>query len=223
MPPALTWLVRHGQSTSNAGRPASGFGELELTDIGRGQAEELAAKVERQPDLLVVSPFRRAQQTADPIRKRWPGMREEIWPIQELTYLSPTRCAGTTANDRRPWVDAYWRNCDPDYVDDSDAESFRSFIGRLNDFSTRLAALSVGYVVIVGHGQFFSAYLLGRTSPFVATPEWMKEYRLAETTRPIANCAITVLDQAVPAIYTAAAVGKDRPKPPSPDPSVPGR
>ena len=28
MPPALTWLVRHGQSASNAGLPAVGHGEV---------------------------------------------------------------------------------------------------------------------------------------------------------------------------------------------------
>ncbi len=57
MPPALTWLVRHGQSTSNAGLPATGHGEVPLTELGQQQAREVADLVQRQPDLLVVSPF----------------------------------------------------------------------------------------------------------------------------------------------------------------------
>ena len=50
MPPALTWLVRHGQSASNAGLPAVGHGEVPLTALGREQAREVARRVDRQPD-----------------------------------------------------------------------------------------------------------------------------------------------------------------------------
>ena len=114
MPPALTWLARHGQSTSNAGRPAVGAGNTPLTELGHEQARALAAKVDRQPDLLIVSSFIRSQATARPIRERWPEARCETWPIHELTYLSPARCVGTTRATRQPWVDAYWRDCDPD-------------------------------------------------------------------------------------------------------------
>ncbi len=195
MPPTLTWLVRHGQSTSNAGAPADGFGEIPLTALGREQAQALAQKVGRQPDLLVVSPFQRARATADPIRARWPSTPCETWPIHELTYLSPTRCRGTTAADRRPWVDAYWRDADPDHVDGPDAESFRSFAGRLADFHRRLLALDGEFVIVVGHGQFFRGYVLGRHVQFAPTALWMGQYRADETARPMANCEIVELSR----------------------------
>lgn len=191
--PALTWLVRHGQSTSNAGLPADSFGGIALTELGVQQARALAAKVERQPDLLVVSPFLRTRATAEPILERWPSTRCETWPIQELTYLSPERCRGTTAADRKPWVDTYWRRCDPDYVDAPDAESFRAFATRLSDFHRRLVALDAAFVVVVGHGQFIRGYLLGRSVSFQATPDWMRAYRADETARPMANCEIVEL------------------------------
>ena len=79
MPPALTWLVRHGQSTSNAGLPATGHGEVPLTALGQQQAREVAHRVQRQPDLLIVSPFLRAHATAEPIRERWP-----LTPMRDL-------------------------------------------------------------------------------------------------------------------------------------------
>ena len=194
MPPAVTWLVRHGQSTSNAGLPAIGHGEVPLTALGEEQAREVARRVERQPDLLIVSPFLRAQATAEPIRARWPSVPNEIWPIQELTYLSPARCHGTTADTRRPWVEDYWRRCDPDYRDGPDAESFRSFVGRLGDFHRRLLAVDGGFVIAIGHGQFFRAYQLARPGNFASTPEWMKDYRSAETAQPMANGEVIELD-----------------------------
>jgi broad specificity phosphatase PhoE len=194
VPPALTWLVRHGQSTSNAGLPAVGHGEVPLTPLGEEQAREVARRVERRPDQLIVSPFLRAQATADPIRARWPSVPCETWPIQELTYLSPKRCRGTTAEMRRPWIEDYWRRCDPDYLDGPDAESFRHFVGRLRDFHRRLLAVDGGFVIAVGHGQFFRAWLMARQGDFAGTAEWMRDYRSAETAQPMANGEIIELD-----------------------------
>jgi broad specificity phosphatase PhoE len=193
VPPALTWLVRHGQSASNANLPAVGAGNVPLTALGEQQARGLAGKVERRPDLLIVSSFIRSQATARPIRERWPEARCETWPIHELTYLSPARCVGTTKETRLPWVEAYWRDCDPDYCDGPDAESFRAFMDRLRAFHHRLQALDAGLVIAVGHGQFFSGYLLGLREGFAATAAWMKGYRAAETARPLANCEIVAL------------------------------
>lgn len=198
MPPAVTWLVRHAQSTSNAGLPAVGHGEVPLTALGLEQADEVARKVEQRPDLLIVSPFLRAQATADPIRARWPSAPCEVWPIQELTYLSPARCNGTTAEMRRPWIEAYWRRCDPDYRDGPDAESFRSFMDRLGDFHHRLQALDGEFVIAVGHGQFFHAYLRALAEGFAGTADWMRRYRAGETAQPMANGAIVVLTGETP-------------------------
>ena len=194
MPPSVTWLVRHGQSASNAGLPAAGHGEVPLTALGLEQAREVARRVERRPDLLIVSPFLRAQETAAPIRARWPSVPCETWPIGELTYLSPARCRGTTADTRRPWVEDYWRRCDPDYLDGPDAESFRTFSGRLVDFHRRLLALDGGFVIAVGHGQFFYAYLMAQNEGFAGTADWMKRYRSAEAAQPVANGEIIELD-----------------------------
>ncbi len=189
----MTWLIRHGQSASNAGLPAVGAENVPLTDLGREQARALAARVEREPDLLIVSPFVRSQATAEPIRERWPFARCETWPIHELTYLSPARCVGTTRETRQPWVDAYWQACDPDYLDGADAESFRAFMERLNAFHQRLLTLEGGLVIVVGHGQFFSGFLLGLSKGFVVTADWMKGYRASEIAKPLSNCEIVEL------------------------------
>jgi broad specificity phosphatase PhoE len=193
VPPVITWLVRHGQSAANAGLPTEGHGDVPLTELGRQQACAVARRVDRRPDLLIVSPFLRARATCESIQARWPATRRETWPIQELTYLSPARCNGTTSATRRPLVDAYWRRCDPHYVDGSDAESFSAFSSRLRDFHQRLLALDCAYVIAVGHGQFFRAYMMCLTDGFTVTPEWMARYRKVETGSPLANCEIIEL------------------------------
>ncbi|MED5547021.1 MAG: histidine phosphatase family protein [Pseudomonadota bacterium] len=197
MPPQLTWLIRHGQSASNAGQPVEGHAEVPLTPLGHAQAREVALRVERAPDRIVVSPFRRAEETAAPIRARWPAVPCETWPIGELTYLSPARCRGTTGETRRPLVAAYWERCDPDYRDGPDAESFRTFLERLRDFHARLLALDVGFALVVGHGQFFRGYLHALASDFTVSPDWMRAYREHETTQPLANCAVVPLTREV--------------------------
>jgi broad specificity phosphatase PhoE len=204
VPPAVTWLIRHGQSTSNAGLPAVGHGEVPLTALGLEQAREVARRVERLPDLLIMSPFLRAQATAESIRARWPSTPCETWPIHELTYLSPQRCRGTTADTRRPWVEEYWRRCDPDHCDGPDAESFRAFVGRLRDFHRRLLALDGGFVIAVGHGQFFRAYLMAKNEGFAGTADWMQRYRWAETALPMANGEVIELDGKAIAPQTSA-------------------
>jgi broad specificity phosphatase PhoE len=188
VPPALTWLVRHGQSASNAGLPATGQHDVALTALGHEQAQAVARRLERPPDLVVVSPFLRARATAQPMLARWPGTRCETWPIHELTYLSPARCVGTTPLVRRPWIEAYWRRCDPEHCDGADAESFHAFVDRLRDFHRRLAGLDAEFVVAVGHGHFFRAFLIGlRGGGFDHSARWMRAYRAAETAQPMAN------------------------------------
>jgi len=187
VPPVKTWLIRHGESQSNAGMPALGNAEVTLTSLGEYQSLMVAERITSMPDRLIVSPFLRARIMANAIERRWPGARSEVWPIQELTYLSPKRCLGTTTSTRQSLVKDYWQRCDPDYRDGEDAESFREFVERLLEFHRRLQALDVPFAVVVGHGQFFAAYLFARANGFTLNRQWMQSYRATETSNPIRN------------------------------------
>ncbi len=187
------WLVRHGQSTSNAGLAAVAHADAPLTELGQEQAGVIATEVTTQPGLLVDSPFLRARETADAIAARWPAAPRATWAIQEVTYLSPARCVGTTVATRQPLVDAYWQRADPDYLDGPDAETFAHFMQRVARFDVQLRALAVDFAVIVGHGQFFSAYRFARQHGFVPTPDWMRRFRAAETADSLRNGEILKL------------------------------
>lgn len=184
---SLRWLIRHGESTSNAGgRATTNVAEISLTDLGHRQAREAAARVARCPELIVMSPYRRAQQTAAPIIRRWPDAPLQIWPIQEFTYLAPTTVAATTPAERQPAVAAYWRRTDPRYIDGKGAESFVAFMDRVRMFHQRLTEQS-GFVVAVGHGQFFGAYLLGLTRGYVPSAQLMRDFHHHVSTREMRN------------------------------------
>ena len=43
------------------------------------------------PSLIVTSLFLRTQQTAAPTIERFPDVPVEVWPIEEFTYLQPSR------------------------------------------------------------------------------------------------------------------------------------
>lgn len=63
------FLVRHGETVWHSdNRYAGGGSDIDLTDRGRAQAQSLADwAVAREFDALVVSPVRRAQETAQPV------------------------------------------------------------------------------------------------------------------------------------------------------------
>jgi len=72
-------LIRHGQSANNALPEYQRIEDPALTPIGREQAECLGTWASRTPlHTLLVSPFLRTLETAEPIH-RATGLRPQIW------------------------------------------------------------------------------------------------------------------------------------------------
>ena len=96
------WLIRHGQSESNAGLPSLDWRNIPLTELGRRQAERVAEVFADPPRLIVTSPYLRARQTAQPTIDRYPEAAFEEWPVQEFSYLGPSggRPPRTSAHPR---------------------------------------------------------------------------------------------------------------------------
>jgi len=183
------WLIRHGQSSSNAGTWIADPQHAHLTPLGMEQAQNAAAAVTRQPDLIVMSPLQRARDSAGPIIQAWPNTPRAVWPIQELMYLSPQKLLQCSPEERAEKIEAYWQRADPDYCDGEDAESFRGFLTRIQSFFRALQPLS-GFIICVGHGQFFKACELTMTHGMDATSEWMKHFREIEKSSPMHNSEI---------------------------------
>ncbi|UNK48172.1 histidine phosphatase family protein [Lysobacter sp. S4-A87] len=186
VPPLSVQLIRHGQTTANAGQVTDNHSDICLTALGEQQAREVVAKILHPPDLIVVSPFRRTLDTAQPLIQAHPATAVETWPIQEFSYLAPARANRTSYAERKPMIAEYWQRADPDHVDGAEAESFAQFVARLQAFHERLWQ-QAGRVVVFGHGQFLRAFTIGLRDGFSATSKAMLAFRQAEMSKPVRN------------------------------------
>ena len=153
------WLIRHGQSESNAGLPTFDTTRIALTLTGIAQAEHVVAAFTRPPSLIVTSPYLRAIQSAQPTIVHFPQARLEEWPVHEYTYLSLASRHNTTLHERKPQIDAYWERCEPQYVDGAGAESFAALVARAKQIMERIKRLDDDFVAIFSHGLFIRTLL----------------------------------------------------------------
>lgn len=150
----VCWLVRHGQSASNAGELTTNEHSTPLTPLGEEQSARFADWFTAVPDLIVISPYWRTQQTSRYLQQRFPNVPVETWPVQEFSGLAPARYQQTRAQIRREWVYAFWAEADPDFLDGPEAESFRVGLARVADFLTRLQQHPAERIVVFTHGRF---------------------------------------------------------------------
>ena len=141
-------MIRHGESAGNAGLATTDHRTIPLTDKGKMQAEKLAKVWNDEPDYILMSPFKRAHDTAQPTIERFPNARLKVMDdLREFTYLAPATCVGTTQEDRRARVDAYWAALDPCYVDGEGAESFNDLTERTRRFLDDMRSMPDGCTV----------------------------------------------------------------------------
>jgi probable phosphoglycerate mutase len=185
------WLVRHGQSESNAGTPSARPGESPLTARGREEAERVATTIPK-PALIVVSPYVRAAQTAAPTIARFPAVPHEEWPVQEFTYLGEFYDRLTTAEERRPRVVEYWRRADPHLAQDG-AESFADLLGRVHALVERLSRQPAGPVAVFTHGTFIRAVIWTLVTGGTADHEGMRDFHRFHDRIAVPNGAVVGL------------------------------
>ena len=170
-------LIRHAESQANAGGVTITPESIALTERGMQQSKAFADALDVAPALIVVSPFLRARQTAQPVIEKYPEAKIEPWPIQEFTYLSPVRCRNTTLQQRVPWAAEYWNRGDPHYCDGDGAESFAEFLGRVQDFSTQLSGRTERPILVFGHQMFMTACLWLRDRSAADAAQGIREFR----------------------------------------------
>jgi broad specificity phosphatase PhoE len=182
------WVYRHAQSLANAGGRTADPAGIPLTELGLAAAEKLAASVGEAPGRIISSPYRRALDTARPLRAKFPGALYEVWPIQEFTYLNPASCVGTSWVERKPRIDVFWAKGDPAYVDGEGAESFLNLLQRARTFLDDLAETQEELVAVFTHGQFMLATKLMAEAPDMDPRTAMAVFHDREMRRPFANC-----------------------------------
>jgi len=183
-------LIRHAQSAANAGYATAAPDSIPLTELGHQQARSFAETIDCAPGLIIASSFERSIHTATQTAKRYPSAPFEIWPVEEFTYLSPSRLDGTTQADRKPMVDAYWNEGDQAAIDGPGAESFSKLLERAKETLDRLAAIQADDVLLFSHGQFIRAIAWFIQHGVTAgTPDLMRMFRKQDVLDPLSNCA----------------------------------
>lgn len=182
-------MIRHAESSANAGLATGDPALIPLTDAGTLQAKIVAESFRRAPDLIITAPFLRAEATARATSQAFPEVPVETWAIQEFTYLSPSRCANTTTAARRTWVEAYWEMADPDFCDGPGAETFRHLVQRAQAFLSDLVACRQEHIVVFSHGQFINAVAwLLQEKPAHIDQQALLGFRAFDLANPVANC-----------------------------------
>ena len=186
-------LIRHGQSEDNAGISSSGQGKTLLTNKGKQQAKATGEHWREKPDLIVISPYVRTEQTAAPTIRRYPDVPVQTWAIEEFRQLSAARYEGINSHERWDHYAAHWAKKDPDFKDGDGigAESIRDFAKRLDRLETDLHKADFDLAYIFCHGMFLRAFMLrhiwGNTRPMV---EKIDTFRTAFRAWHYPNCGI---------------------------------
>lgn len=182
-------LIRHAESAANAGLATTAPDSIPLTEKGQLQARALADSITSAPDLIISSPFKRAIATTLPTTERFPHVPFEMWPVEEFTYLSPTRFAGTTQADRKPFAEDYWESGDAEFTDVPGAESFENLLGRAEAMLANIADHDAQEVLVFSHGQFIrAAAWLIKHGEHSGSPDLMRDFRAIDVRQPFRNC-----------------------------------
>lgn len=153
------WFIRHAESTSNVGGRTLNHEVITLTPHGQEQAENISREFNVAPNIIIVSRFKRTQQTAFPLFEKYKeNSNFDIWDsVNEFTYLAPATCINTTAAERKIRRDEYWEQCDPNYVDGYEAESFNMLLKRARETIDRLKEIERDFIVVFTHALFMQA------------------------------------------------------------------
>lgn len=187
------YLIRHGESQTNAGLPTILHDGAALTERGIEQAGKVAAylKFHTSLDLIVTSYYKRSQETATFTQLVFPHVPTEEWMVQEFTYLASLHHEHMTVEDRKPLVDTYWSQADPIYADGPGSESFEALMKRAYALEERLRYTSFDSIAIFSHQQFITAFLwLIDHRPSRLTSDSMKNYKTFLGTYPVPNGGI---------------------------------
>ena len=195
----LQYLIRHGESVSNAAGRVQGQEDVELSATGIAQAQAVAtwsrALIERpdapQIEELWSSPLRRARETAEAIAAAT-GLPLRI--DDQLRELHAGVFQGHLWADlesRFPDAVARWRSGDAEYAIPG-GESRAQLAARGRTALERLASRPARGMLVVAHGGILTAALgslVGKSHPLLAAAAERPLTKLPA----LANCSVTLV------------------------------
>jgi probable phosphoglycerate mutase len=155
------YLVRHGESETNAGDRYLGR-SARLTALGHQQAQFVAQRCARLPvEIIISSGYPRADQTADYI------VRSVARPVEQSALFAERRAPSALLGrpksepDSIAYEDAVWSKFGDPAWRHGDAENVDDVNARAKQALGYLAARPEQNILVVGHG-FFTKILAAR-------------------------------------------------------------
>jgi probable phosphoglycerate mutase len=185
------YLVRHGESETNAGDRLYGK-SARLTARGHQQAQFLAQRCAQLPvEIIISSGFPRADETADYIVRRLskPFEQSDLFAERRPPTAEPGQSKGDP--DTVAYEAAFWsRFGDPSWRH-RDAETFADLNARAKQALAYLASRPEQNILVVGHGVF--TRILAARATFGETLTGAECLMVMQTFR-LANTGLSVLE-----------------------------
>lgn len=163
--------------------------EIGLSPLGQAQAARLATDLLIEPAAVLISQFLRTRQTACHYCQRHMVMPVEHPLLHEFRTLDPALIAGLNQEQRRPIVDRYWSESNPDEQMGEDAESFHAFAGRVARFHAQMNDLP-DQTVIFTHGMWLAMLVWQSLGLSAQGSISMRNFRRFVLGLPMPNCAL---------------------------------
>ncbi len=153
----IIYLIRHGETLSNAEGRIQGQCDTQLSPLGIQQSEALAAPFRTVPvDAIYASPLSRAMETARPLAEL---LKLKVHTDDRLKELNAGVFQGLMWAEVQagyPQDAVRWRNQEPDYVIPG-GESRRMLMERGRAALEAIRATNLARVVVVAHGGVLTA------------------------------------------------------------------
>ncbi len=186
--PRTLWLVRHGESLSNAGGLSLPHDTIPLTAKGVAQAVSVAAMLPK-PARVIVSGLQRTADTAAPYLARHGVIAVSDARLNEFNMLSFDAIRDLDGTGRKQLSDLYWAAPCPQYRHGADADTFGEFAARVDAFIADMADLPEA-TVIFGHGTWLSLLCWRLVGAAATTPADMQAFRDFNQRQPVKNAEI---------------------------------
>ena len=154
------YLIRHGQTTGNAEHRLQGHTDTHLNETGRDQARFAGGVLKDRgitPDLVIVSPLDRVQETAELATGRERSSFEVDPRIIEMGFgvLEMIR-----QDEMDPEISDAFHDHPDRYCPPEGGESFQDVIGRIRSFLDDMRRRpEAGTVLVVSHGAAIHAMI----------------------------------------------------------------
>jgi broad specificity phosphatase PhoE len=140
------FLVRHGETDANVNGIVQGWLDTDLNDNGKAQARKAAEQFGENIDAIYSSDLKRATQTADEFRKKYPGT-----PYFQDERLRERNFGDATGGHRAKYDwEVFWASSNTSSI--PNAETLNEYNKRVQSFINTIRISGFLKVLIITHG-----------------------------------------------------------------------